>query len=122
MATDPTGEISELKSKLASVEAVLGPDAMRKEADGLRDRLGEPGFWNDQEQAQAVTRRMSYLDNELGRLENLHRRLDDTKVLFELAESEHDEAASATAPPWLPEEYATTPRARSPASSRLRRL
>ena len=32
------------------------------------------------------------------------------------------EAASATAPPWLPEEYATTPRARSPASSRLRRL
>jgi len=93
MATDPAGEISELSSKLDSVEAVLGPDAMRKEADGLRDRLGEPGFWDDQEQAQAVTRRMSYLDNELGRLENLHRRLDDTKVLFELAESEHDEAA-----------------------------
>jgi len=93
MATDPAGEISELSSKLDSVEAVLGPDAMRKEADGLRDRLGEPGFWDDQEQAQAVTRRMSYLDNELNRLESLHRRLDDTKVLFELAESEHDEAA-----------------------------
>jgi peptide chain release factor 2 len=93
MATDPAGEISELLSKLDSVEAVLGPDAMLKEADGLRERLGEPGFWDDQEQAQAVTRRMSYLDNELGRLENLHRRLDDTKVLFELAESEHDEAA-----------------------------
>jgi peptide chain release factor 2 len=93
MATDPAGEISELSSILDSVEAVLGPDAMLKEADGLRERLGEPGFWDDQEQAQAVTRRMSYLDNELGRLENLHRRLDDTKVLFELAESEHDEAA-----------------------------
>src|SRR5208282_1407055 len=93
MATDHSGEISELSSKLASVEAVLSPDAMRKEADGLRERAGEPGLWEDQEQAQAVTRRLSYLDGELDRLEGLHRRLDDTKVLFELAESEHDDAA-----------------------------
>src|SRR5260370_1003547 len=89
MATDPAGEISELSSKLDSVEAVLGPDAMRKEADGLRERAGEPGLWEDQEQAQAVTRRLSYLEGELGPLENLHRRLDDTKVLFELAERGH---------------------------------
>ena len=92
MAMDPAGEISELSSKLASVEAVLSPDAIRKEADGLRERAGEPGLWADQEQAQAVTRRLSYLDGELSRLEGLHRRLDDTKVLFELAESEGDQA------------------------------
>src|ERR1700735_2865227 len=93
MATDPAGEISELSSKLASVEAVLAPNAMRKEADALRERAGEPGLWEDQEQAQAVTRRLSYLDGELARLESLRRRLDDTKVLFELAESEGDESA-----------------------------
>jgi peptide chain release factor 2 len=93
MATDPAGEISELSSKLASVEAVLAPDAMEKEAEGLRERAGDPGLWEDQEQAQAVTRRLSYLDGELARLENLHRRLDDTKVLFELAESEQDDGA-----------------------------
>ena len=92
MAMDPAGEISELSSKLASVEAVLAPDTMRKEAEGLRERAGEPGLWEDQEQAQAVTRRLSYLDGELTRLESLHRRLDDTKVLFELAEDEGDEA------------------------------
>src|SRR5580658_3191782 len=92
MATDPAGEISELSSTLASVEAVLDPEAMRKEADALRQRAGEPGLWEDQEQAQAVTRRLSYLDGELSRLEVLRRRLDDTKVLFELAESENDEA------------------------------
>ena len=91
MATDPAGEISELSSKLDSVEAVLGPDAMRKEADGLRERAGEPGLWEDQEQAQAVTRRLSYLEGELARLDNLQRRLEDTKVMFELADSEHDE-------------------------------
>ncbi len=66
---------------------------MRKEADGLRERAGEPGLWEDQEQAQAVTRRLSYLDGELARLEGLHRRLEDTKTMFELADSYHDEAA-----------------------------
>ena len=93
MATDPAGELSELSSKLATVEAVLGPDAMRKEAEGLRERAAEPGLWDDPEQGQAVTRRLSYLEGEVARLENLHRRLDDTKVLFELAEAEGDAAA-----------------------------
>jgi peptide chain release factor 2 len=91
MAIDPAGEISELKAKLASVEAVLEPDTMRKEADGLRVRAGDPGLWADQEQAQAITRRLSYLEGEIARLESLHRRLDDTSVMFELAESEDDE-------------------------------
>jgi len=91
MATDAASEISELVSKLASVEAVLNPDAMRKEADGLRDRSADPELWADQEQAQAVTRRLSYLEGELTRLEGLRRRLDDVTVMFELAESEQDE-------------------------------
>src|SRR6202142_4424568 len=91
MAIDWQGEISELISTLASVEAVLGPDVMRREADGLRERSADPALWADQEQAQAVTRRLSYLDGELARLESLARRLDDTEVGFELAESENDE-------------------------------
>ena len=91
MAIDAAGEISELVSKLGSVEAVLNPDAMRKEADGLRERSADPDLWSDQEQAQAVTRRLSYLDGELARLEGLRRRLDDVSIMLELAESEHDE-------------------------------
>src|SRR5260370_468503 len=91
MAIDYSSEISELSSKLASIEAVLNPDGMRKEADDLRERSVDPGLWEDQENAQAVTRRLSYLDAELSRLEGLHRRLDDLAVMFELAESEHDE-------------------------------
>jgi peptide chain release factor 2 len=91
MATDAAGEISELVSKLVSVEAVLNPDAMRKEADGLRDRSADPELWADQEQAQAVTRRLSYLEGELARLAALKQRLDDVTVMFELAESENDQ-------------------------------
>jgi peptide chain release factor 2 len=91
MAIDYASEISELTSKLASIEAVLNPEGMRKEADDLRERAADPALWQDQENAQAVTRRLSYLDAELARLEALHGRLDDLSVMFELAESEADE-------------------------------
>src|SRR5262249_27484818 len=91
MAIDYSSEISELSSKLASIEAVLDPDGMRKEADELRERSADPSLWEDQENAQAVTRRLSYLDAELSRLESLHGRLDDLAGMFELAESEDDE-------------------------------
>jgi len=91
MAIDHLGELAELSSKLASIEAVLNPDGMRKEADDLRERSVDLRLWEDPENAQAVTRRLSYLDAELSRLDVLHNRLDDLAVMFELAEREHDE-------------------------------
>src|SRR5256885_2412821 len=90
-STDPASEISELSSTLASVESVLDPARLDREAGTLRERVSDPGLWDDQEQAQKITRRLSYLEGELARLESLHRRLDDTRVMFELAESENDQ-------------------------------
>src|SRR5579875_1300639 len=87
----PADEIAALSSKLASIEAVLDPDAMRKEAAALREQAADPGLWADQAHAQQVTRRLSYLEAELNRLSGLRQRLADTRVLFDLAESEHDE-------------------------------
>jgi peptide chain release factor 2 len=92
-ATDPTDEISELSSKLDTIEAVLDPDAMQTEAADLREQAADPGLWEDQARAQAVTRRLSYLEGELTRLESLRQRLADTRVLFELADDEHDQSA-----------------------------
>jgi peptide chain release factor 2 len=89
-ATDPTDEISELSSKLDSIEAVVNPEAMRTEAADLREQAADPTLWEQQERAQAVTRRLSYLEGELTRLESLRERLDDTRVLFELADDETD--------------------------------
>src|SRR5262249_61564306 len=88
---------------LYSGAAVHNPDAMSKEAVRLREEAGDPGLWADPERAQAVTRRLSYLEGELARLDKLRRRLDDTKVMFELAEQENDqptrdEAAAELAP------------------------
>jgi len=92
-ATDPADEISELSSKLDTIEAVLDPDAMRTEAADLREQAADPGLWEDQARAQQVTRRLSYLEGELARLENLRQRLSDTETLFELADEETDQSA-----------------------------
>ena len=90
-ATDPNGEISELSSKLDTIEAVVDPEAMRTEVLDLREQAADPSLWEDQARAQEVTRRLSYLEGELGRMENLRQRLEDTRVLFELADDEHDQ-------------------------------
>src|ERR1700729_1694403 len=90
-ATDPADEISGLSSKLDTIEAVVDPEAMRTEVLDLREQAADPSLWEDQTRAQEVTRRLSFLEGELGRFENLRQRLDDTRVLFELADDEHDQ-------------------------------
>ena len=92
-ATDPADEISELSSKLDTIEAVVDPEAMRTEVLDLREQAADPTLWEDQTRAQQVTRRLSYLEGELNRMESLRQRLADISVLFELADDEHDQTA-----------------------------
>src|SRR2546429_5448253 len=95
--TDPADEITALTSTLDSIEAVLDPGEMQREAADLREQSADPELWADPDRGQKVTRRLSYLDAELARLANLRRRLGDTQVLFDLAESENDEPTKAEA-------------------------
>jgi peptide chain release factor 2 len=87
---DPAEELAALTSKLASIEAVLDPAAMQTEVESLREQAADPELWADQDRAQKVHRRLSYLEAELARLAGLHQRLEDTATLFELAELEDD--------------------------------
>ena len=84
--SDPADEITALTSTLDSIEAVLDPGEMQKEAADLRLQAADPELWADPDRGQKVTRRLSYLEAELTRLTNLRQRLADTQVLFDLAE------------------------------------
>ena len=90
-STDPADEIAALTSKLDSIEAVLDPGEMEREAADLREQAADPGLWADPDHGKKVGRRLSYLEAEMARLAALHHRLADTKVLFDLAESYDDE-------------------------------
>jgi peptide chain release factor 2 len=61
-----------------------------------------PGFWDDQKKAQAVNRKRSGIEQQIGSFEKLARDLEDAIVLLELGASENDEAVVAEAAAQVP--------------------
>lgn len=96
-AIEPAERIKELGATLDSISSVLDLDGMRREILELQEQAASPDLWSDQEHAQAVTRRLSYLESEMGRVKGVRSRLDDVSVLFELAATEDDEPTRAEA-------------------------
>ena len=92
MAVDFESEHARLDTSLRSIEAVTDVDTLRAEVVELEKKASVPDLWNDPENAQAVTSRLSYLQGDLRRLEDLRARLDDIAVMHELSVDEDDQA------------------------------
>ena len=92
---DVPAELKELNATLASIEAVVDLDALRAEGASLEEQASVPDLWNDPENAQRVTSRLSFVQGEVRRVEDLRRRVDDAHVLWEMAE-EADDAGTRT--------------------------
>ena len=92
-AIDIQTELADLDRALSSIEAVLDPDTKRAEIADLQEQVSAPDLWDDQENAQKVTSKLSRLQSEVEKLEKLRGRLDDLPILFEMA-AEEDDAAS----------------------------
>jgi peptide chain release factor 2 len=89
--------LSALETTLGSIETVLDVPALKVQLADLEAQASVPDLWDDQEHAQAVTSRLSFVQGEIRKVEALRSRLDDLPILFELAEGEGDEAALADA-------------------------
>lgn len=88
---DVSEELKSLSSTMGSIEAVLDLDKMRADIAALEEQAAAPSLWDDPESAQKITSRLSYLQGQLRRAEELRGRVDDVGVLFELAEAEGDD-------------------------------
>jgi peptide chain release factor 2 len=97
VAADFSVALDELDTTLTSIEAVLDVDRLRREVAELEQRVAAPDLWDDVEKAQQLTSKLSYLQGDLRRVEELRRRLDDAAVLHELAEEEGDAGSLAEA-------------------------
>ncbi|MFJ4681073.1 MULTISPECIES: peptide chain release factor 2 [Kitasatospora] len=89
-AVDPSEELKNLDSTMASIEAVLDLDKIRADIATLEEEAAAPTLWDDVANAQKVTSRLSFLQGELRKFETLRGRVEDLGVLFELAEAEDD--------------------------------
>ena len=78
MATrDFDSEIKQLRATMGTIGKVLDLDAMRAEIADLGEQVAAPDLWDDQENAQRVTGRLSTLQGELERFTGLESRIDD---------------------------------------------
>jgi len=90
---DPREELDSLNNTLKSIEAVADLDGLRAEIAELSTAAAAPDLWNDVEQAQRTTSRLSFVQGELNRVIGLRSRVDDVSVLLELAEDEDDQSS-----------------------------
>ncbi|MCW2635285.1 MAG: prfB [Blastococcus sp.] len=95
MAADFSVVLDELDTTLKSIEAVLDVEKLRREVAELEQQTAAPDLWNDVEAAQALTSRLSYMQGDLRRVEELRSRLDDVGLMHEMAAEEGDEATTA---------------------------
>jgi peptide chain release factor 2 len=94
-AADFADALKQLDATLRNIENVLDVGRLHRDKDELERQASEPDLWDDQTRAQQITSRLAYAQGEINRLDRLRARLDDARVLLELAESEADEASLA---------------------------
>ncbi|HZA04692.1 MAG TPA: peptide chain release factor 2 [Propionibacteriaceae bacterium] len=87
--------LNDLNQALRSIEAVVDPERKRGEIAELEQAVAAPDLWDNPENAQQVTSRLSVLQADVDRVVNLRSRLDDLAVLVELGQEESDAASLA---------------------------
>src|SRR3954451_2412831 len=94
VAADFSAVLDELDTTLTSIEAVLDVDRLRRDIAELEEQVAAPNLWDAVEKAQALTSKLSYLQGDLRRVEELRSRLDDVGLLHEMAAEENDAAVT----------------------------
>ena len=85
---EPRDRTAELEERLAELEAFFGVEGLREEAEELGDEMSRPGFWDDPDEARAVSARFSRVQGRIELLEGLRGTLSDSEELLELVEED----------------------------------
>jgi len=94
---DDAAAVKALDTTLSSIEAVMDVQRLQRTIDELSEAASAPDLWNDQENAQKVTSRLSHAQAELKRIKDLRQRLDDLEVMFELGDEDPETYTEAQA-------------------------
>ncbi len=62
---------------MESIEAVLDLDKLRADIAVLEEQAAAPSLWDDPEEAQKITSKLSHLQAEVRKAEALRGRIDD---------------------------------------------
>ncbi|WP_406008625.1 peptide chain release factor 2 [Streptomyces sp. NBC_00637] len=94
---DVSEELKSLSSTMESIEAVLDLDKLRADIAVLEEQAAAPSLWDNPDEAQKITSKLSHLQAEVRKADTLRGRIDDLAVLFEMAQEEDDSDTLAEA-------------------------
>ncbi|HEX5394735.1 MAG TPA: PCRF domain-containing protein, partial [Candidatus Saccharimonadales bacterium] len=75
-----------LRKQIAQAAQKLKLDELQNELDGLRAKMAEPGFWQDNQRAQQVSKQEAGLAKRAGPWLDLGHELEETSELIELGD------------------------------------
>jgi peptide chain release factor 2 len=81
---------SELEERLTELEDFFDLEALRRSSAKLGEEMSDPGFWDDQGEARAVSAEFSRVEARIRLLDGLRARLSDAGELLELAEGDKE--------------------------------
>ncbi len=90
MYEEETTRINAFAEKLSELRTCLKIDDLKEEISGLELRMGAADFWDNRDEAQRVTQRLSMLKGLVTAPDALEGEVEDTQVLIELAQGEED--------------------------------
>ncbi len=81
-------ELDDIRHTYDQVEAVSDLPALRETIADLTQKSTAPDLWDDPDEAQLVTSRLSHAQSELERIEKMGARVEDVETLYEMAQEE----------------------------------
>ncbi|WEV71959.1 peptide chain release factor 2 [Bifidobacterium sp. ESL0790] len=82
--------LGEARKKYETIEKALDVERLKSEIDELEKEASAPNLWDDVENAQKITSRLSNKQGLIKKLDSLSSRLDDIETLYELGQEEND--------------------------------
>ncbi|WEV59582.1 peptide chain release factor 2 [Bifidobacterium sp. ESL0728] len=82
--------LGEARTKYETIEKALDVNRLKSEIDELEKEASAPNLWDDVENAQKITSRLSNKQGLIKKLDSLSSRLDDIETLYELGQEEDD--------------------------------
>lgn len=83
-------KLRDLKQPIVELSGALGLPQMKKEIEALEQQSAQPGFWDDLEKSQKLTKRAADLKSRVAEYEGLLADWDDADALIELADEGED--------------------------------
>ena len=88
MHPDTSADLTALNSTLTTIEKVMDLETLAESVRELEAKAADPSLWDNPDNAQQVTSKLSNVQAKLRKVTALRQRLDDLPVMYELAEEE----------------------------------